>query len=202
MRMLQKLAVAGALVSMAAAMPATAQQAQSAVVVFDQERVVRESAVFRHLGNEMNKIFKADGPGLEAQQKAAEAELQQIMQSPQLKGKTQDEAFRIISADAGLKAKAEAVQNRMNAIQTTRRDWGATQNAALKLIEAQLNPAIDDAMNVRGAQIVLPPEAVVKARPTVDITADVIARLNQRMSTVPVPRVKAPPPQAQPAPSR
>jgi outer membrane protein len=204
--MLQKLAVVGALATMTAiSTPAIAQQAQTPVVVFDQDRVVREAAVFRHLGNEMNKIFKADGPGLEAQQKAAEAELQQIMQAPALKGKTQEEAYRIISADATLKAKAEAVQSRANAIQSTRRDWAATEQAALRLIEAQLGPALDDAMNARGANLVVRPEAIVRARPTTDITADVIARLNQRMTTVPVPRVKAPPPQApqaQPAPAR
>lgn len=103
-------------------------------------------------------------------------------------------------ADAALKARATAFENKRNDAerQITARDKTFQANRAfvLQQINTKLEPAVVSVLAKRGASVMLDTTQVIRSAPALDVTADVIAALN---ATLPSISTTAP---AQAAPTR
>ena len=92
--------------------------------------------------------------------------------------------------DAALQARIKAFQDKETAanreLQQGQQRLQSTQANVLRQINERLNPIINQAMTARGANVALDVDATLAHGQTVDITADVLARLNSALPSVSV----------------
>jgi outer membrane protein len=92
--------------------------------------------------------------------------------------------------DAALQARIKAFQDKERAgnteLQTGQQRLQSTQANVLRQINERLNPIINQAMTARGANIAMDVDATLAHAATVNITADVLARLNAALPSVSV----------------
>jgi len=173
-----------------AAPVAQAQQPAPApvIVVLDMERVVVQSAAG----------------------KQAQAEIQTRMNALQtranaLQGQLKTEADAIQAGQANQSLAGPALETRVKAFgekqQAAQREVGQAENDlqrsrqfVLKQISDGVNPILTVVMRERGANLALPVGATLQHGSSLDVTADVIARLDKSL-----PRVSTTPPAQAPA---
>ena len=164
------------------------------VIIVDQARVMRDSragkdvqAKVKAIGETMRNEIKPEGDALEIEEKSLNA---------QMTGKTP----QAIQADAALRQRFESFRTRAAAYGQKRaglaRDLQATEVTAWNKFNEQLRPVLQEVINERGASIVIDRSQVVFANPSVDVTDVVIQKLDARVPTVTVARIKAPTPTA------
>ena len=92
--------------------------------------------------------------------------------------------------DAALQARIKAFQDKERAgnteLQTGQQRLQSTQANVLRQVNERLNPIINQAMTARGANIAVDVDATLAHAQTVNITADVLARLNSALPSVSV----------------
>lgn len=92
--------------------------------------------------------------------------------------------------DAALQARIKAFQDKERAanteLQTAQQRLQSTQANVLRQVNERLNPIINQAMTARGANIAVDVDATLAHAQTVNITADVLARLNAALPSVSV----------------
>ena len=92
--------------------------------------------------------------------------------------------------DAALQARIKAYQDKERAanteLQTGQQRLQSTQANVLRQVNERLNPIINQAMTARGANIAVDVDATLAHSQTVNITADVLARLNSALPSVSV----------------
>jgi len=92
--------------------------------------------------------------------------------------------------DAALQARIKAFQDKERTanqeLQTGQQRLQSTQANVLRQINERLNPIINQAMTARGANIAVDVDATLAHSQTVNITADVLARLNSALPSVSV----------------
>jgi Skp family chaperone for outer membrane proteins len=181
----------------AAAAPAAAYAqapAQGAVLVVDVNRVLTESAAGQSLQTQLK-------PQLD-QAQARQQQLQQQFRTEQenleraaaaksvapetLQQQARDLQQRAATAETELQGRGQALQN--------------AQNQGLQQIVNAMNPVVSTLLKERNAQIVLNRNATLQTIAGVDITNDVITRLNQSLPRVTV-NVSAAPAASTPAPA-
>ncbi|MDT7934524.1 MAG: OmpH family outer membrane protein [Sphingomonadaceae bacterium] len=184
-----------ALFAAAAPVAAYAQApAQGAVLVVDVNRVLTESAAGQSLQAQLK-------PQLD-QAQARQQQLQQQFRTEQenleraaaaksvapetLQQQARDLQQRAATAETELQGRGQALQN--------------AQNQGLQQIINAMNPVVSTLLKERNAQIVLNRSATLQTIAGVDITNDVIARLNQSLPRVAV-NVSAAPAASAPAPA-
>lgn len=178
-----------ALTLIAAPVAVQAQALSPAViVVVDLDRVVNESAAGKQASTELQGRIQALQTRANTLQSQLQAEINAIQQG---------QANNTLTGPQ-LEARAKAFEERQQAAQ---QELGRTENdiqRARAFVLQQINdaaqPVITQIMRERGAQIALAQGATLQHSQGLDITADVIARVNQslpRVSTTP------PPPQQQ-----
>ena len=169
------------------AIPALAQSAPSPtkLVVIDKVAIMQMSKVGQDVARQVQAIANQAKNDLTAQGRALQAE-----------GRALQQQVAILAPDA--KAK------RLSAFQARERDLqGAAQKKdeqikagffqARQAMEQALGPILQEVVKERGANIVVDKQAVVFATAnSLDITAEVIERLNQKMPTFKV-NLNAPP---------
>ena len=92
--------------------------------------------------------------------------------------------------DAALQARIKAFQDKERAanteLQTGQQRLQSTQANVLRQVNERLNPIINQAMTARGANVAMDVDATLAHAATVNITADVLARLNAALPSVSV----------------
>lgn len=180
-------AVAAAL-ALAVGFAALAQAQQ--VLVMSEERILRESAVGQHIATQLETI------GAEIQ-----AELAPLGQAIQQENEALSAETSALSEEAirqrpDLVSRLQTLQQDAQQFEVRRRvaqqELVATERAAMQPVLETLQTVLQEIVQERGAAVLLDRSNVVYAGESVDITASAIERLNQRIATTPVNRVRAP----------
>ena len=167
--------------------PALAQSAPAAtIVVVDIERVVSQSAAGKQAMNEIQgKVTTL--------QTRANA----------LQGQLKTEADAIQAGQANKSLAGPALETRVKAFgekqQSAQQEVGRLENEiqrsrqfVLQQISEGVGPIVSQIMKERGANIALPKGATLQHAPALDVTAEVISRLDKSL-----PKVSTTPPPAQ-----
>lgn len=197
---MNKLLLSAALAATSLLIPgaALAQRAPAAVVVVvDTDRVYRECNACR-----------AAQTQLAAQVTAAQQRAQALGQPIQTEGQSIEQAARAAANQQGAARTAAetALQTRITALQARQtsanqelnrlqQNIQSTQAHVVQQINQRLNPIVTQVMTARGANIALDTNATLARAQGVDVTADVLAALNQQLPSVSVTPL---PQQAQP----
>ncbi len=177
-------AIAGGL---AAAALSTAAFAADVIVV-DLARAVAESKAGQHISTELTKLHGEMVAELEAQGTPVGEELEKFRTdaaSLTPEAAREDEAFvqrgRALQSD---------VRNFQISQELRRRELMATRAQALSKVSAQLDTIVTEVAAEKKASVMLDRSQVLLINDeTVDVTAEVIARLDSQLPTVPVERV-------------
>jgi Skp family chaperone for outer membrane proteins len=189
---MNKFTFGAALAVLAATIPAgaTAQRLSAQpIAVVDSDRIFRECTACR-----------AAQTQLQTQVQQAQQRAQQLTAPLQTEGQALQTSINALNGkqpDAALTARIQALQTKQNTAnqelagreQTIR----STQQHVQQQIGTRLGPIINTVMASRGAGIVVDRGATLAVSPTLDITNDVLAQLNQQLPSVSV----TPLPQAQ-----
>ncbi len=172
-----------ALAATAVALPsvASAQRAPAAViVVVDTDRVYRECTACRTAQT-----------SLQGQVTALQTRQQTLANGLRPEGTAIQNAITALAGkapDAALRARVDAFQKRQ---ETANQELGrAQQNLqsvqanVLRQINERLNPAINQVMTARGANLAVDTDATLARSQGLDVTADVLAALNRTLPSV------------------
>lgn len=188
------LGAAGAALALAIPFAAQAQQLPPAVIaVVDTDRVIRECTV-----------CVAANTQLQQQLQQLQARAQQLAAPLRTEGQAIQTAINALpqgqQPDAALQTRIRNYetnqQNAQQEVQQQQQTIERNRNFVLQQIGQRLQPAVQQVMTQRGANVALDVNAALGAAPTLDVTAAVLAVVNQ--NTAPL-NVTAPPPQQQPA---
>lgn len=191
MSRIKTLFAALALTAASAAVTAPVAVAQAAkVVVIDQARIMRDSAAGQDIRSKVQTIEQTMETELQPQATAIQTEQQGL--APRLEGKNIND----IRADAALAAEVNAFVGKTQQFENQRQ----IRSAELQLTERKawsdffnaLRPVLREVVDAQGADIVLDRQEVVYAGPTVDITGEVITRLDAATPTIEVVRQALP----------
>jgi len=175
--------IVSSLLAAAAIMPSMAQAQtlpDSRVAVVDLQRVYTEC-----------NACKAAATQLQSQAEAIRQREQQLAGPLETEGQSiQAEANALNGAQpsAALQQRAEAFEQRRQAAarELQGREETYNRNAAYvrQQIDTQLKPALDAVLGRRGAAMIVPRAGVLSLNPAYDVTNDVLAELNSKLTTV------------------
>jgi len=175
--------------------PATSQPGVTAppipgVCVLSQDVALRNSIVGKYVGQRLQQISQQSSAELNAQKTALETEAKTLEGQRQTLGET---AF-VAQANA-LNQKAGQFQQLVN---IRSREIELTEAKALQRIGQDLSPLTLDVVRARNCAILLDKSAVFTANPAMDVTSDVIAKLDAKLTQFPFERerLEQQPPQA------
>ena len=182
---MKRLVIGSALAALTLAIPtaAPAQKLGGAIVaVVDTTRVYQECTACR-----------AAQTQLQQQLTQLQTRAQQLGQPIQTEGESIQAAARALNGkapDAALQARITALQTKQNnanqQIQREEQTFRATQAHVTQQINAKLDPIIAQVMQARSANIAIDKGATLAIAPSLDITNDVLAQLNQQLPSVSV----------------
>lgn len=195
MRFLQPIFAVVAMTAMIGFAPVAAAQGGS-VIVIDYERVVSTSDIGRDMTTKLQQIGTQMEGELSPERTAIETEQRRLQQAAQ--GMTGDQ----VRANTQLTQQIEALGQRAEQFRTRQitsaRDMEYTRQRTLMDFNTQITPVVQEVMAAQGAGVVIDASTVQLHAPNVNVTDDVIQRLNQRVRTLNVTRQSAPAPQQQP----
>ena len=173
--------------------PALAQRAPAAVIiVVDSDRIYRECTACKAAQTQLQTRVTA----LQSRQQALSNELRTEGQAIQ----TAVDALKGAQPDAALRARVEAFQKKQNdanaELQRGQQNIQSIQANVVRQINARLNPAINQVMVAKGANLAVDVEATLAHGAGVNATNEVLAALN---ATLPSVSVTPLPQQQQPA---
>ena len=172
-----------ALAASAALVPsvAVAQRAPAAViVVVDSERIYRECAACRTAQTQLQSQVNA----LQTRQQTLANQLRPEGTSIQ----TALQALNGKDPDAALRTRVQAFQTKQQQaqqeLQTGQQRLQSIQANVVRQINERLNPAINQVMTARGANLAVDVDATLARSQTLDVTAEVLAALNRTLPSV------------------
>jgi outer membrane protein len=131
--------------------------------------------------NQITGELQAEANGLQNDQKAL---------GPRFQGKSPQQALEELQKDQNLAKQYQSYQQRLQAAvekeNLRNQELQVTRDRAINQVLQAADPIVQELLTQRGALIVLERGSVYKMQPAVDITNDVIARLDQRLKTVSV----------------
>ncbi len=173
---------------------ASVAQAQVVILVFDGEKIARDSLAAKDLGNKLTTIGNQLRTELETKAKAVETEdkaLSQIL-APL------NEQARAQRVNGDLKTRYEALQRDGQGLQRLqerrRAELEITNRCAQGEFSKQLRPIIDEVSKARNATIMIDRANVTWSSPTVDVTAEILQKLDAKVKAVNVIKVNIPDP--------
>jgi outer membrane protein len=192
MRFLKPILAAMAMVALFTVAPA-AHAAGASIVVLNYENMISSSDVGRDMGTRLNAIGQQIQDELRPEATAIQTEQQSIQQAANGMNEQQ------LRANSQLTQRIEALQQRATAYRqrevTAARDMEYTRQMTLAEFNRQITPYVREAMEGKGANVVIDAAVSRLVLPGFDITDEVVQRLNQRLRTIDVRRQTAPPPQ-------
>jgi Skp family chaperone for outer membrane proteins len=194
MRVLRRASFAGAIAIAALFGPvagALAQPAAPAAVVVDLERVFDESLAGKDAQAKLKAIAAQAEQEFAPEAKALDAEKTAL--GPRFTGLTDQQATDAMNKDPALAAKYKGFVQRLGGFEQRRnlrqQEIAATERAAVAQVVTAVVPDVQAVMTARGALVAIDASTSVHNDAKVDVTADVIARLDQRVKTVTVTKV-------------
>lgn len=185
-------ALTAAVIAMAA--PANAQ---TNVLIMNEERIIAESQVGQHIATRMQAI-RAE---MDAELQALLTPIQE--ESDRLNAETASLTPEAIQARPDLMQRIQTLNAQAQQAEALRQrlaqELQATQRQAMRPVLEALQAVLQEVVSERGAQILIDRSAVVYADPGIDVSDSVIERLNQRLPTTAVNRVRLPQDAQQPA---
>lgn len=182
---MKKIIIGSALAALALAVPgaSSAQRLSPTVVaVVDTQRILAEC-----------NACKAANTQLQQQVQQAQQRAQQLQQPLQTQAQSIQQAVNALNGkqpDAALTARIQAIQTQQNTanqeLETRERTLRSTQAHVQQQIGARLGPIVNQVMQTRGASVVISRDAALAVSPSIDVTADVLAALNQQLPSVSV----------------
>ena len=182
---MRNLTLFAAIAATTLAIPATAQAQRlpaAVIAVVDTGKVYAECTACRSAQTQL----QTQATQLQTRQQTLAGQLQpegqQLQQAVQALGERQP--------DAALRQRIEAFQQRQQQasqeLSQSQQRLQSTQAHVLQQINQRLDPIISQAMTARGANVAVSVDATLAHAQTVDITNDVLARLNQALPAVSV----------------
>lgn len=175
----------GALAALAVSIPAAApaQRLGNAVIaVVDTGRIFRECTACRAAISQ-----------LQAQENQLRTRAQTLGQPLQTEGTAIQTAVRALGTrqpDAALQQRITAFQTRQNSaaqeIERGQQNLRSIQAHVNQQLGTALGPVVNQVMQTRGASIVVDKGATLASSPSLDVTNDVLAGLNQRLPSLSV----------------
>ncbi|SMF76513.1 OmpH family outer membrane protein [Allosphingosinicella indica] len=195
---MNKFVIGAALAALALPAAAPAQRLNPAVVaVVDIGRVFSECTACKAAQTQLQTQLQS----LQQRSQALGAPLQTEAQSIE----TAARALNGKAPDAALQQRVQALQTKQNSanqeIARSEQTFRSTQAHVAQQINARLTPIVNQVMQSRGAAIVVDKGATLAASPSLDVTNDVLAQLNQQLPSVsvtPLPQQAQPQAQQQP----
>jgi Skp family chaperone for outer membrane proteins len=190
---MKKLIFGAAIAALAMPLAAQAQQLPQAVImVVDTDRVIRECTV-----------CVAANTQLQQQIQQLQARAQQLGTPLRTEGQSIQTAVNAVPAgqqpDAALQARIRAYETQQQTaqqeIQTRQQTIQRNREFVLQQIGDRIRPAVTQVMAQRGASVVVDAGSILSSSPALDVTAAILAAVNQNTAAL---NVNAPPPQ-QPA---
>jgi Skp family chaperone for outer membrane proteins len=179
----------------APAAPAPVAPINAAVLVLDGERLVIESAVGKDMTAKLQAVATQIQNEIRTERTPLQAEITSVQQA------IGNQTAAQVRANAELRTRVENLDRRLaeqeRRDQRRQRELIATDEQARGELNRLVTPVIQEVVQARGGQILLERGAVAYAVAGVDITTDVVARLDQRVRALTVTRVVLP---DQPAP--
>ncbi|MCI4646320.1 MAG: OmpH family outer membrane protein [Hyphomonadaceae bacterium] len=179
--------------SFALAAPALAQGTK--IVVVDQTRVLTESAAGQDIATKIQTIQEQMQRELEPSANSLE-ELGETIQA-----RTANMTPEALQADTELQAQARDYQTRLRTLsqESDRRatELAITERKAQIAFAEALKPVLEEVMAEKGAEIMLAATDVMIALPSVNVTDEVISKLNSSTPTIAVTRERLPAQQSQ-----
>lgn len=158
------------------------------ILVMNEERILRESAVGQHVANELVSLGSVIQSELDPLQEAIRQE------NDALTAETSALSEEAIRQRPDLMGRLQQLQQDAAEFETRRRqaaaELQATEAAAMQPIIESLQSVLNELVTERGAMVLLERGSVVYANTAVDITPLAIERMNARLTTTPVNRVR------------
>ena len=160
--------------------------AQSTVLVVDQVRVLRDSDVGKHINRQIESIGKQMNAEITAQIAPIKAERDKLM----VELKTMSVEALKLRPDLQQRAKTLQANSQKSQLETKykQKELQLTETDALSKVSLQLETIMTAIVTEKKPDVIFERSMVMYVNPTVDITDDVINRLNAQMKTVPVVR--------------
>lgn len=178
---------AAAVTLMAISAPAMAQQT---ILVINEDQILRESAVGQHIATRLQAISTELDGELRALRTPIDEEAERL--NAETAGITQE----AIQQRPDLLQRIQTVSQQAQEFEARRQQYSnelvATERAAMRPVLEALQAVLQEVVEDRNADIVIDRGALVYAGQSVDASVDVIERLNARLPTVPVNRVRLP----------
>lgn len=188
---MKKFVFGAAFAALAIAVPASApaQRLGAAVIaVIDTARIFRECNACRTAQTQLQQQVD------QARQRA-----QQLGQPIQTEGQSLENSLKALNGkapDAALQGRIQAFQARQNTANQELQNRQATiqrnQQYVAQQINTKLDPIIKSVMQSRGANIAVDVQATLATSPSIDVTNDVLAQLNQQLTSINVTAPAAP----------
>jgi len=172
--------------------PSAAAQG-TVIMVIDEGRIVGESKAGKDMFTKLKNIETQINTELKPARDALEAERQAL--ATKLDGKTRE----AIVADAALVKQIEDFQKKSEDFAQKRttlsQEYAATEQKSFIDFNTALEPVMLEVVKEKNAQVVLSRSQAVFTADTVDATASIVAKLDQKTPTITVVRQRAPAPQ-------
>ncbi|WP_019961850.1 OmpH family outer membrane protein [Woodsholea maritima] len=169
---------------------ATASQAQTTVLVMNEERIIAESTVGQHIATRLQAM------GQEVQTELSPLQTQIQSESEALNTETASLSQEAIQQRPDLIQRIQTLQANAQQFERTReirsRELVASERSAMQPVLQTLQEVLREIVDERGGAILIDRSSVVYANESVDITATAIERLNARITTTPVNWVRMP----------
>ncbi|MFN3910454.1 OmpH family outer membrane protein [Hyphomonas sp.] len=162
----------------------------SVVVVIDEGRILADSKAgkdmitkLKNIENQINAELKPTRDALETERKA-------------LAGKLQGKTREAVVGDAALVKQIEDFQKKTNDFTQKRtvvsQEYAATEQKAFSDFNVALEPALLDVVKEKNVQVVLSKSQAVFTADSVDVSANVVAKLDAKTAAINVVRQRAP----------
>lgn len=164
--------------------------AQSTILVVDQNRIIRESSVGKHVAKQMESIGKTMESELKAKATPIQSDRDRLMNElknmdaaalksrPDLQKRAQDLQVK------GQKAQVEAAY--------LQQEMKITEAKAMKQVNEKVAKILEAVVAERNADVILDRSLVIYGGKSTDVTDTVISRLNSQLRTVSVVRERLP----------
>lgn len=170
---------------MSASLVAPAAEAQSLLVV-DAQDVIDQSQGAVYITQTLATMREANVSGLQAEASALESEGASLQ--ARIGNRTPEQVQQDPQLNAALEAYGRKLQAFNDKTVVRNQEVLTTGSIAEAELSQTLYSIIEQIRVERGAQIVQSRRTTFAYDPAIDITADVLARLDQQMPTVPMPR--------------
>ncbi len=183
------------LVVSAAAVVAPAASAQgTTIVMIDEGRILKDSKAGKDIQTKLKNLETQMKNELEPTRATLETDGKALQ--TKVEGKTRE----AVAADSALVSQLTAYQTRANAFaqkrQTVSQEFQLTERQALIEFNKAIEPALMEVVKEKNAQVVMSTSQVIYSVEAIDVSAQVISKLDAKTPTITVTRQRVP---AQPA---